>query len=323
MAEVEVVTLDVVDGESGDRVDAILARRTGIARSKLVATGVRVDGAPARLKDRVASGAVIEATVAAPAAPAPQAAEVDFEVVLEDDDLVVVDKPAGVAVHAPPGRATSTTSLVNGLLLRYPEIADLAEADAPERPGVVHRLDRDTSGLLVLARSPAALAGLRRMVEARVMRREYAAVVTGAFDVPSGEVDAPIGRRPGSRTFSVRADGRPARTRYELVAGWERPTLSALRVWLDTGRTHQIRVHLAAIGHPVLGDRAYRGSAAHGAERQFLHSHALAFTHPCTGAAVEAVAPLPEDLRSVLVAAGHPVVGGLPEAWLRTAGSGG
>lgn len=317
----EGVTLEVAAGDAGDRVDALLARHTGIPRSRLVATDVRIDGAPARMKDRVAGGAVIEATVEAPTTEAPQAADVDFTVVHADPDLVVVDKPAGLVVHPPAGRARGTASLVNGLLLRYPEIADLSEPNAPERPGVVHRLDRDTSGLLVVARSAEALVGLRRLVETRAMRREYAAVVAGDFDVPAGEVDAPIGRRPGSRTFSVRGDGRPARTRYERVAGWERPALSALRVWLDTGRTHQIRVHLAAIGHPVLGDHAYRGSAAHRCERQFLHSHALAFTHPCTGAVVEAESALPDDLRGVLAAAGPPVEGRLPDGWIRTAAS--
>lgn len=308
--------------DAGDRVDAILARHTGIPRSRLVASGVSVDGAPARLKDRVAGGARIAATVEEPQQPRPEPADVAFEVVYEDADVVVVDKPAGVGVHSPGTSAGGGAYLVNGLLGRYPEIAALAEDDAPERPGIVHRLDRDTSGLLVVARTPAALAGLRRAVSERSMEREYAALVGGGFDAPAGVVDAPIGRRPGSRTFAVRSGGRPARTRYEVVAGWARPPVTALRVRLDTGRTHQIRVHLAAIGHPVVGDRPYRGSAVLGATRQFLHSHRLAFEHPCGGGRVVAASVLPRDLLDVLDAAGEVATGAVPERWLRTAGSG-
>lgn len=316
----EAVTFTVDASDAGDRVDAILARRTGIARSRLVATEVSVDGAPARLKDRVAGGALIRASVDAPVVAGPGPAEVPFGVAYADADVVVVDKPAGLTVHAPGARpGAAGPYLVNGLLALYPEIAALAEDGAPERPGIVHRLDRDTSGLLVVARSPAALAGLRRAVAARGLHREYATLVGGAFDAPAGEIDAPIGRRPGSRTFAVRADGREARTRYAMAAGWERPVLSALRVWLDTGRTHQIRVHLAAIGHPVVGDRAYRGSTVLGAGRQFLHSHRLAFDHPCGGGRVDAESPLPPDLRDVLAAAGEPGSGAVPDAWLRTA----
>lgn len=317
----DAVSVVAGDTDAGDRVDAILARHTGIPRSRLVASGVSVDGTPARLKDRVPGGALIAATIEEMAQARPEPAEVGFEVVYEDDDVIVVDKPAGVAVHAPGPRAAAGAYLVNGLLARYPEIAELGDDVAPERPGIVHRLDRDTSGLLVVARSAAALAGLRRAVSEHSMEREYAALVGGTFEAPAGEIDAPIGRRPGSRTFAVRDDGRPARTRYEVVAAWERPELTALRVRLDTGRTHQIRVHLGAIGHPVVGDHAYRGSTVLGATRQFLHSHRLAFEHPCGRGRVVAASPLPGDLARVLDAAGEATSGAVPGEWLRTAGS--
>jgi len=320
----DAVELTVGEAESGDRIDAILARHTGIARSRLVASEVSVDGSAARLKDRVAAGAVVRASVDAPVAARPQPAEIAFGVAYEDSDIVVVDKPAGLAVHAPNASgAAAGAYLVNGLLARYPEIADLAEDGARERPGIVHRLDRDTSGLLVVARTRAALVGLRSAVASRALDREYAAVAGGTVESPAGEIDAPIGRRPGSRTFAVRADGRAARTRYAVAARWDRPSLSALRVWLDTGRTHQIRVHLCAIGHPVLGDRTYRGSAVLGARRQFLHSHRLGFDHPCSGERVEAESALPADLAEVLAAAGEPDSGAVPAGWLRTRGCGG
>lgn len=309
------VTVSATAEDAGSRVDAVIARHTGIARSRLVATGVSVDGEPARLKDRVARGSVIRASVERPVTVSPAPAAVEFGVAYEDPDLAVVDKPAGVSVHAPGRSGAGGPYLVNGLLRRYPEIAALATVDAPERPGIVHRLDRDTSGLLVVARTQRALAGLREAVAARSLVREYAAVVRGTFETRSGEIDAPIGRRPGSRTFSVRDDGREAWTRYEVVATWSRPLLSGLRVWLGTGRTHQIRVHLAAIGHPVVGDRSYRGPSAHGAARQFLHAHRLAFDHPCGGARVDVLSPLAPDLGDVLDTAGSPESGEVPPQW--------
>jgi len=315
-ARLRELSFAVADAEAGERLDRILAVRAGLARSRLVAEAVTVDGSPARLKDRPLAGCRVEAMVGSIEAIAPEPEDVEFDVIWADDDLAVVSKPPGVAVHAPAGDPGRRATLVGGLLARYPEIATLGETEAPERPGVVHRLDRDTSGLLVVARTRRALDALRHMVASRELTREYAALVAGEFEAPAGEIDAPIGRRPGSRTFGVRSGGRESRTRYSVAASWHRPALSALQVWLDTGRTHQIRVHLSAIGHPVVGDRSYRGPTILGADRQFLHAHRLTFTHPFTHDTVDVAAALPEDLRQVLDAAGSPDEGTVPEGWL-------
>jgi 23S rRNA pseudouridine1911/1915/1917 synthase len=188
---------------------------------------------------------------------------------------------------------------VNGLLARYPELADVGD---PSRPGIVHRLDRDTSGLLVIARSPRAYDELTRMLGAREVERRYLTLVWGHLDAPRGVIDAPIGRSVRHRTrMAVREGGRTARTSYEVRTQYRDPETSFLECTLETGRTHQIRVHLQAIGHPVVGDGTYGGRrGAMTIDRQFLHAASLAFAHPVTGEAIRVDEPLPDDLALVL-----------------------
>jgi 23S rRNA pseudouridine1911/1915/1917 synthase len=226
-------------------------------------------------------------------------ADPSIEVVVryEDDDLVVVAKPAGLVVH--PGAGHPEGTLVNGLLARYPEIADVGDL---ARPGIVHRLDRDTSGLLVVARSPAAYDGLVEMLAAHDVERRYDALVWGVPDSPRGVIDAPIGRSIRRPTrMSVREGGRVARTAYEVVATYREPDVARLECRLETGRTHQIRVHLLAIGHPVVGDAAYGGQrSALTLDRPFLHAGGLAFAHPVTGDPIAVEEPLAPELAALL-----------------------
>jgi 23S rRNA pseudouridine1911/1915/1917 synthase len=214
-----------------------------------------------------------------------------FEVVLEDDELIVIDKGPGVVVH--PGRGHREDTLSQRL-------APLLAGGDPERAGIVHRLDRDTSGLLVVARTEEAHRRLQRAIAARQVEREYLALVEGRPPSRTGTIEAPIGRDPRIRTRMTvgGAGARAARTNFTLERALGR--FSLLRVRLDTGRTHQIRVHMSAIGHPVCGDPEYGTRGLLGLERQFLHAARLAFDHPVTGERIELSSPLPEDLRGAL-----------------------
>jgi 23S rRNA pseudouridine1911/1915/1917 synthase len=292
--------LELVAGpeDAGERIDVALARLEPVgsraAAQRLIDAGaVTVDGAVRPKRHRLAAGERVEVTIEEPRAVDPgEAGEgVAHEVVLEDDWLIVVDKPAGVVVHPSAGHPTGT--LAQALAGRA---AGGAEA---WRPGIVHRLDRDTSGLLVVAKSDAALRSLQDQIRRREMRREYVALVDGRPDARSGTIDAPIGRDRGDRTAHSIHTNRPreARTHFEVEATYPRTTL--LAVTLETGRTHQIRVHLAAIGHPVCGDQQYGGAACGrrlGLTRQFLHARKLAFTHPHRGHLVTCESNLPVDL---------------------------
>ena len=211
-----------------------------------------------------------------------------FEVVLEDDELIVIDKGPGVVVH--PGRGHREDTLSQRL-------APLLAGGDPERAGIVHRLDRDTSGLLVVARTEEAHRRLQRAIAARQVEREYLALVEGRPPSRTGTIEAPIGRDPRIRTRMTvgGAGARAARTNFTLERALGR--FSLLRVRLDTGRTHQIRVHMSAIGHPVCGDPEYGTRGLLGLERQFLHAARLVFTHPFTGEQVDVESPLPEDLQ--------------------------
>jgi 23S rRNA pseudouridine1911/1915/1917 synthase len=229
--------------------------------------------------------------------PAPEPAVVPppapFRVAYEDEHLLVVDKPAGVVVH--PGQGHAQGTLVQALGGR------VVGGDDPARPGVVHRLDRDTSGLLVLARSEAVHAALAAQLRERRISREYLGLVEGRPPARTGTIDAPLGRdrRVRTRMSTDTDDPRPAVTHFETERAFPETTL--LRVRLETGRTHQIRAHLLAIGHPVVGDPEYGGSLRiPGLDRQFLHSARIAFAHPVSGASVEVRAPLPEDLEEAL-----------------------
>ena len=216
-----------------------------------------------------------------------------------DDDVIVVAKPAGLVVHPGAGHAGGT--LVNGLLARFPELEQVGDRS---RPGIVHRLDRDTSGLMVVARSPLAYDALVDALGRREVDRRYTALVWGRPDAPRGAIDAPIGRSTTRRTrMAVREGGREARTSYEVMREFDDPMVTLLECRLETGRTHQIRVHLAAIGHPVVGDAAYRGARSTLAlARPFLHAATLAFDHPRLGEPVRFDEPLPDELTAVLAA---------------------
>jgi len=289
----------------GERVDRLVAMLCGVSRATAAAwihdRGVRIDGdVVIGGKQRVRAGQTLSVTVDVPGAPA--GAEPDDDVVLtvvhDDDAVVVVDKPPGLVVH--PGAGNATGTMVNGLLARYPDIAGVGPD--PERPGIVHRLDAGTSGLVVVARTDAAYASLVRQLAARTASREYLALVWGVPEAGRGVVDAPIGRSARDPTrMAVVASGRPARTAYDVERSWVTPEVALLRCRLETGRTHQIRVHLAAIGHPVVGDDRYGGvRPGVDAARPMLHATALAFDHPLRHERVRFTSPLPPDMEAVL-----------------------
>lgn len=288
----------------GERVDRVVAMLTGLPRAKaaeLVAGGaVRVRGRTVTARSRkVSTGEVVEVAVPDAVVPAglrPDPA-VEVAVVHADAAVVVVDKPAGLVVH--PGSGNETGTLVQGLLARFPEIAGVGEA---ARPGVVHRLDKGTSGLLVVARSPSAYDALTAQLAARTVGRAYLALARGTLPADAGLVDAPIGRDERDPTrMAVSVAGKAARTRYEVRRRYESPEPTTfLDCRLETGRTHQVRVHLAAIGHPLVGDPRYGGKGPVDPGRPFLHARELAFDHPTTGERVRYSSPLPADLEAVL-----------------------
>jgi 23S rRNA pseudouridine1911/1915/1917 synthase len=283
---------------AGVRLDAFLAGPLGSrtrAQRLIEAGAVRVDGAQAPKGARLAGGeaiAVNERDDPDPGRPGePDGEPAPFGVPYEDEHLLVVDKPAGVVVHPARGHAQGTLSQA---------LAGRAGGGTPERPGIVHRLDRDTSGLLVVACSEPVHRALRDLLARREMTREYLALVEGRPPARSGTIDAPIGRdrRRRTRHSTDTDDPREAITHFSLERAF--PGTSLLRVRLETGRTHQIRVHLEAIGHPVCGDPEYGTAGRLGLRRQFLHAARLAFPHPATGAAVDVGSPLPADLREAL-----------------------
>ena len=290
----------VPDEAAGERLDRFLASlpelgSRGVAERLLDTGTVLVDGRPLGKSHRLAGGEELEfeppQEVATVLTPEPM----NLRIAFEDEHLMVVDKPAGLVVHPASGHATGT--LVHGLLEH-----DIAGGDAA-RPGIVHRLDRDTSGLMVVARSEEAHARLQDLVRKRALERHYAALVVGRPRSRSGRVEAPIGRdRRDPLRQSLDTDKpREAITHFEVRELLERHTL--LDVSLETGRTHQIRVHLAAIGLPVAGDNVYGRPRELGLERQFLHAGRLAFPHPFTEEQVDVESPLPADLTAALTLA--------------------
>ena len=288
----------VVPAGRGGRADRFAADLSGLSRSRvqrLMAEGrVTADGQPVKANTVVAPGAVlvIDVPPVEPAGIEPEA--IPLDVVYEDDGVLVVDKPAGLVVHPSPGHWSGT--LVNALLARDTAYGGIAGV---ERPGIVHRLDRDTSGLLMVAKSDVAQASLMAQLKARRVKKTYLALVQGSVQAAVGRVEAPIGRDPKNRMrMAVVPDGRPSVTGYrvrERFAGW-----TLLEVDLVTGRTHQIRVHLAALGHSVAGDPVYGTGTARrgpeGLERLFLHAWRLVFASPATGELVRLEASLPAAL---------------------------
>jgi 23S rRNA pseudouridine1911/1915/1917 synthase len=289
---------------AGERLDRIVALVTNASRADaaalVVAGGVLVDGeVNTSGKQRLLLGQVIDVDETKLPMPALPAADptVAFTVVYQDEHVIVVDKPAGVVVH--PGAGNAGGTLVNGLLEKYPEIASIGEA---HRPGIVHRLDIGTSGLMVVARSVRAYHSLVYALAQRDVRRVYRTLVWGHLDNPNGVIDAPIGRdHRDPMRMAVVVDGKSARTRYEVLNEYSEPAeATSLECRLESGRTHQIRVHLAAIGHPVVGDGTY-GGIRHGIStpRPFLHAAELEFAHPESNDPMMFNSPLPEDLAAV------------------------
>lgn len=309
MTAAPVRTLRADADDVGARLDAFLAQHgaapSRAAAQRLIESGlVTVDGAPRPKNHRMSDAETVAVAVAETLVPAP--VEIDLEVVYEDDDLLIVNKPAGLVTHPAPGHDGPTLAeALKGVAVG---------GDDPERAGIVHRLDRDTSGLLLVTKTEAAHAELQRMLKAREVRREYLALVDGLPDAETGTIDAPIGRDRVRRTLqSTRTDNpREAVTHFTVLERHARTAL--LRVRLETGRTHQIRAHLAAIDHPVAGDAAYGGRQAGlrlGLERQFLHADRLMFSHPITGADIRCESKPPDSLRRALdVARREPVSGG-------------
>ncbi len=290
-------------GERLDRLVAMVANLSRAEAAELIAAGrVSVGGRVVTTRSRrVAEGEHVEADVdellaARDHALVPEP-DVGVQVVHADDHLIVVDKPAGLVVH--PGAGHDRGTLVQGLLARYPELAAVGD---PDRPGIVHRLDKDTSGLLLVARTPVAYAALVSQLAAHEIERRYRTLVWGEFDAPSGMVDAPVGRSSREPTrMAVSARGKQARTRYEVLTTYRDPVVTLLECRLETGRTHQIRVHLSAIDHAVVGDRRYGGARARLAvPRPWLHAAALRLDHPVTGEPLAFDSPIPPDLRAVL-----------------------
>jgi 23S rRNA pseudouridine1911/1915/1917 synthase len=292
-------------GLVGERLDRVVSMMTGVSRSAasaVVAAGdVRVnDSVVTSRTHRLELGDVVDVPTpsAAVVATVEPDASVPLTVVHEDADVVVVDKAPGVVVH--PGTGNPTGTLVNALVHRYPDMALVGEA---HRPGLVHRLDADTSGLLVVARTEVAYEDLSAQMTLRTIERIYDALVWGRFEAPSGRVDAPVGRsRRHPTRMAVTADGKPAMTDYEVVTAYDQPVeVTRLRCRLHTGRTHQIRVHMTGIDHPVVGDPMYGGvRQSLVVPRLWLHAAELAFEHPVTGEPMRFTAPLPDDLAGVL-----------------------
>ena len=310
----------VVEGAAG-RLDRFLADGLGMSRSRIVSLiqggRVRVDGRPGKKSEPLMAGQVVEVDVPPPEPLEAQPQDIPVEVVFEDEAILVVNKAAGLVVHPAPGHPDGT--LVNALLFH---VKDLSGIGGKLRPGIVHRLDRDTSGLMVVAKGDDAHVALSNAIRRREVRRIYRAVAWGHLSESPVTVDAPIGRDPRNRKrMAVVETGRRAITRFRIRERWRVAEL--LDVSLKTGRTHQIRVHLAHVGHPVVGDDVYGGGWARGmsgpaqgwakelermAGRQLLHASDLAFRHPLTGEELRFRAPVPEDFAAVVAwARGDPV----------------
>jgi 23S rRNA pseudouridine1911/1915/1917 synthase len=300
----DVRTLPVPEGLDGMRVDAGLARLLGLSRTTVVdltqAGAVLVDGSPVGKSDRLTTGSRLEVTLPDPPRAAAPAAEpvVNLHVLHDDADLVVVDKPVGVAAHPSPGWTGPT---VLGALAAAG--IQVATSGAAERQGVVHRLDVGTSGLMLVAKSERGYSALKRAFRDRTVAKHYRALVQGHPDPTRGTIDAPIDRHPKHDwRFAVVASGKPSVTHYEVIEAF--PAASLCDVTLETGRTHQIRVHFAALRHPCCGDLTYGADPALaqrlGLARQWLHAARLGFPHPADDRWVEFTSPDPDDLRGAL-----------------------
>lgn len=293
--------VEFVADQVGERLDkALAAALDGLSRSQIQALirdgQVTVNGRPGKASYRIEGGERVRVNVPLPAEDAaPRAEAIALDVLYEDDSVAVVNKPAGMVVHPAYGHTSGT--LVNAILARWPEAA---VPDAEDRAGIVHRLDKETSGVILVARTPAALEDLRRQFKARTVEKRYLALVEGVPETREGVIDAPIGRDPAQRKrMAVLHGGREAVTEFRVVEPYD--DVALVEAYPKTGRTHQIRVHLAFIGHPVVGDTVYgRRKQRIKLKRHFLHAAAITFRHPETGEPVTVEAPLPDALQDVL-----------------------
>ncbi|MEM7030917.1 MAG: RluA family pseudouridine synthase [Chloroflexota bacterium] len=291
--------IELVCPTADERVDRWLAEavpslsRTQIKR--LIQSGdIFVADQVLKANSVLPTGTVVVVNIPEPEPRQPVAQNIPLDILYEDESLVVVNKPAGLVVHQGVGHRSHT--LVNALLYRYPDIHALD----PERPGIVHRLDKDTSGLLVVARTETALHHLQNQFKVRSVRKIYQTLVQGHPQTPTGLIDVPIGRHPQHRQkMAPMKTGKPAKTRFSVLQKFNQHTL--LEVSIETGRTHQIRVHLAWLGYPVVGDLLYgKRDRTLSISRQFLHACSLQFVHPSTEATISFETPLPEELDTIL-----------------------
>ena len=299
------VAFTVASGEAGERIDAVLARNAEVTRTlaqrALRSGSITVNGTAARPSQRVEEGDEVAGTVPLPTFTPPEAEDIPLDVRYSDERVLVISKPPGLVTHPASGHESGT--LVNALL----GLGGTLSGKGSTRPGIVHRLDKDTSGLLLVARDDDAWTHLVEALRRREVERRYLALVRGEPGAASGTIDAPMGRHPvHRRKMAIVPEGRRAVSHYRTLRGDGKATL--LEVTLETGRTHQIRVHLAHLGHPVLGDKTYGGwsdrAAELGLRRPFLHAYQLAFPHPDDNRRIEVEDPLPEDLTTVLAALG-------------------
>ena len=293
----------ISDTQQGRRLDVVLAEKTKPLESRaniqrsIRAGLISIDGiTTTRSSTKVISGQIIR--VKPPKdylAPAITPSELSLDIVFEDDDIAIIDKPAGMVVHSGAGHLTDT--MANAAVTRWPKISSVGDTD---RPGIVHRLDRDTSGLLIIALNPTAYNNLTLMIKKHEIERIYTALVHGHPKSSTGTIDAPIGRDPHHRTRqAVNAGGRPALTHYEVIR--EIGQFSFIKVRLETGRMHQIRVHMTAIGHPIVGDQTYgKRQGIANLSRQFLHASKLTFNHPISSEKISVTSKLPDDLQSAI-----------------------
>ncbi len=294
----------VSNEQSGLRLDVFLTEKWGQVESRsnvqrvIKAGEVRIDGRPvSRVSAKINAGQIVEIAnlTKADSAGLIVPSDIPLVVMYEDDDIAVINKPVGMTVH--PGAGHTDDTLANAAVHRWPRIVAIGESD---RPGIVHRLDRDTSGLMVIALSQPAYTKLSEMIRDRKITRIYTALVHGIPKSSQGVVDAPIGRSPHNRTRqAINGSGRPSRTHYRV--DYDLGDFAYLEIRLETGRMHQIRVHMDAIGHPVIGDQMYgRRKNLPNLNRQFLHASKLEFKHPVTGAPVSVSSELPDDLKQAL-----------------------
>ena len=301
MSEDDDLVFVIPEGVTDMRIDKAIALETHLTRSVIAemfdSGNVLLNGRSVKRSEKIAVGDEITLTYLqkSPDVVIPQ--DIDIDVIYEDDQLLVINKKAGMVVH--PGAGNPDSTLVNALVFRYPDIVEVGQA---HRPGIVHRLDSGTSGLLVVAKCNEAYEKFVEMFSTHNVDRQYIALVWGKFDTTSGIIDAAIGRSTTRVTkMAIRDDGKHARTHYSVNKYYEASDVSLIDISLETGRTHQIRVHCASISHPIVGDKTYGGYRQNlECPRPFLHAHTLRFVHPVTSERMEFSTPLPKDLVAVL-----------------------